>query len=213
MNRGEGMDERTRRAQRKWDKRAGAYDRGIAFFEKLLFSGGREWVCSRARGDVLEIAAGTGRNFPFYSSDVRLTALEFSPKMLDVAVRRARELGRDVDLRLGDAQALEFPDETFDTVVCTLSLCSIQDDRKAVAEATRVLRPGGRLLLLEHVRSPITLVRIVQRILEPLMRLQDDTLLREPLYHLSREGLEVQTVERSKWGIVERVAATKPVHD
>jgi len=207
------MDERTRRAQQKWDKRAGAYDRGIAFFEKVLFSGGREWVCSRARGDVLEIAAGTGRNFPFYSSDVRLTAVEFSPNMLDIAASRARELGLEVDLRLGDVQALEFPDETFDTVVCTLSLCSVQDDRRAVAEARRVLRPEGMLLLLEHVRSPVTPVRIVQRMLEPLMRLQDDTLLREPLDHLSREGLEVQTVERSKWGIVERVAATKPVHD
>ncbi len=207
------MDERTRRAQQKWDKRAGAYDRGIAFFEKVLFSGGREWVCSRARGDVLEIAAGTGRNFPFYSSDVRLTAVEVSPNMLDIAASRARELGLEVDLRLGDVQALEFPDETFDTVVCTLSLCSVQDDRRAVAEARRVLRPEGRLLLLEHVRSPVTPVRIVQRMLEPLMRLQDDTLLREPLDHLSREGLEVQTVERSKWGIVERVAATKPVHD
>src|SRR6266511_3578161 len=182
-----------------------------ALVETVLFGGGREWVCSQAQGDVLEIAAGTGRNFPFYPPNVRLSAVEFSPKMLDIAAGRARELGREVDLRLGDAQALDFPDETFDTVVCTLSLCSIQDDRKAVAEATRVLRPGGRLLLLEHVRSPITLVRIVQRILETLMRLQDDTLLREPLDHLSREGLEVQTVERSKWGIVERVAATKHI--
>jgi SAM-dependent methyltransferase len=118
-----------------------------------------------------------------------------------------------VDLRLGDAQALEFPDEQFDTVVCTLSLCSIPDDRTAVAEATRVLRPGGRLLLLEHVRSPVTPVRIVQRILEPLLRLQGDTLLREPLDHLSREGLNVESVERSKWGFVERVAARKPDHD
>src|SRR6266542_2142600 len=158
---------------------------GSPFFEKVLFSGGREWVCSRARGDVLEIAAGTGRNFPFYSSDVRLTAVEVSPNMLDIAASRARELGLEVDLRLGDVQALEFPDETFDTVVCTLSLCSVQDDRRAVAEARRVLRPEGRLLLLEHVRSPVTPVRIVQRMLEPLMRLQDDTLLREPLDHLS----------------------------
>lgn len=205
------MDERTKRAQQKWDKHAGAYDRQIAFFEKVLFAGGRHWVCSRAQGDVLEIAVGTGLNLPFYPPEVRLTAVEFSPKMLEVAARRARELGREVDLRLGDAQALEFPDETFDTVVCTLSLCSIPDDRKAAAEATRVLRPGGTLLLLEHVRSPVTPVRIVQRILEPLLRLQGDTLLREPLDHLGREGLEVQTVERSKWGIVERVAASKPV--
>lgn len=148
------MDERTRRAQEKWDKRAGAYDRGITFFEKVLFAGGREWVCSRAQGDVLEIAAGTGRNFPFYPPAVRLTAVEFSPKMLDIAIKRARDLGREVDCRLGDAQALEFHDATFDTVVCTLSLFSVRDEGKEVAEAERVLRPGGRLLLLEHVRSP-----------------------------------------------------------
>jgi ubiquinone/menaquinone biosynthesis C-methylase UbiE len=206
------MDKRTERAQQKWDKHADSYDRQIAFFEKVLFAGGREWVCSRAQGDVLEIAVGTGRNLPFYPSDVRMTGVEFSPKMLAIAIKRARELGREVDLRLGDAQALEFPDETFDTVVCTLSLCSIPDDRRAVAEATRVLRPGGRLLLLEHVRSHVTPVRIVQRILEPLLRSQGDTLLREPLDRLSREGLEVETVERSKWGFVERVAARKPDH-
>src|SRR6266536_1028488 len=207
----EGRERETERILALYEREAHKYDREMRVFEKVLFGGGREWVCSQAQGDVLEIAAGTGRNFPFYPPNVRLTAVEFSPKMLDIAAGRARELGREVDLRHGDAQALDFPDETFDTVVCTLSLCSIQDDRKAVAEATRVLRPGGRLLLLEHVRSPITLVRIVQRILEPLMRLQDDTLLREPLDHLSREGLEVQTVERSKWGIVERVAATKHI--
>ena len=73
--------------------------------------------------------------------------------MLDIARRRAGELGRPVELRLGDAQALEFEDATFDTVVCTLSLCTIPDDRAAVAEVRRVLRPGGRFVLLEHVRS------------------------------------------------------------
>lgn len=204
------MDERTERAQQKWDKYADSYDRQIAFAEKVLFVGGREWVCSRAEGDTLEIAVGTGRNLPFYPSEVRLTGVEFSPKMLGIAIRRARKLGRQADLRLGDAQALEFPDETFDSVVCTLSLCSIPDDRKALAEASRVLRPGGTLLLLEHVRSPVTLVRIAQWILEPLCRLAGDTLLREPLDHLRREGLAVQAIERLKWGIVERVVARKP---
>ncbi len=73
--------------------------------------------------------------------------------MLDVARRRAVELSRPVELRLGDAKALEFEDATFDTVVCTLSLCTIPDDRAAVAEVRRVLRRGGRFVLLEHVRS------------------------------------------------------------
>jgi ubiquinone/menaquinone biosynthesis C-methylase UbiE len=201
----------TERVRRLQDKEAPRYDRQISFFERILFGGGREWVCSRAEGEVLELAAGTARNLPHYPRQVRVTAVELSPEMLAIGRRRANELGRDVDLRLGDVQELEFPDASFDTVVCTLGLCTIPDDRKAVAEARRVLRPGGRLLLLEHVRSPSRPVRAVQRLLDPLMvRFEGDHLLRDPLDHLSAEGFEIEEVERSKWGIVERVAARRP---
>jgi ubiquinone/menaquinone biosynthesis C-methylase UbiE len=195
-----------------YDKTARKYNRQIGFFERVLFGGGREWVCSQAEGDVLEIAAGTGRNLRHYPADVRLTTTELSPEMLELARAEAVALGRDADLRIGDAQALEFPDDSFDTVVCTLGLCTIPDDRAAVREAKRVLRPGGRLILLEHVRSPVRAIRIGERVLEPLMlRLEHDHLLREPLDHLTREGFQIERVERSKLGIVERVAARKPV--
>jgi SAM-dependent methyltransferase len=96
-------------------------------------------------------------------------------------------------------------------VVCTLGLCTIPDDRAAVSEVRRVLRPGGRFVLLEHVRSPVVTVRWGERLLEPLMlRFEHDHLLREPLDHLMTEGFEIECVERSKLGIVERVAARKP---
>ena len=179
--------------------------------ERLLFAGGREWVCSQARGDVLEIAAGTGRNLRHYQPGIRLTATEFSPAMLDIARAEAAALGSDADLRLGDAQALDFPDESFDTVVCTLSLCTIPDDRAAVAEVKRVLRPGGLFVLLEHVRSPVRRVRIGERLLEPLaLRFGQDHLLREPLDRLTEMGFEIERLQRSKLGIVERLAARKP---
>jgi ubiquinone/menaquinone biosynthesis C-methylase UbiE len=132
----------TERVRRLWDKLAPKYDRVIRFPERMLFQGGREWVCSQARGDVLEIAVGTGLNLPHYPSDVRLIGIDLSPQMLEVARQRAGELNREVDLRVGDTKHLEFPDRSFDTVVCTLSLCSIPDDRIAVAEIQRVLRPG-----------------------------------------------------------------------
>lgn len=74
----------------------------MGFYERLLFRGGREWVCSQAAGEVLEIAVGTGRNLPHYSAGVRLTGIELSPAMLEIARARARELGRDADLRVGD---------------------------------------------------------------------------------------------------------------
>lgn len=205
------MSGETERVRRIYDESAGRYDRQIGFFEKLLFGGGREWVCSRARGEVLEVAVGTGRNLPFYPKEVRLTGVELSPAMLEVARARAQELGVEADLRVGDAQALPFPDEAFDTVVMTLSLCTIPDDRRAVAEASRVLKTDGHLLLLEHVRSPVLPVRAVQRVLDPLFaRFQADHLLREPLDHLQDASLEVERLERSKWGIVERVSARKP---
>ena len=204
-------DRKTERVRRLYDAAAGGYDRAIAPVERLLFGRGREWACSRARGDVLEVAVGTGRNLPFYPRGVRLTGIELSPKMLDGARRRAEELGVEADLRVADAQDLPFADASFDTVVATLALCTIPDDRRAVAEVARVLRPGGRLLLLEHVRSPHLPVRFAQAVLNPLfVILEGDHLLREPLRHVEAEGLMVEYLERSKLGIVERLAALKP---
>jgi ubiquinone/menaquinone biosynthesis C-methylase UbiE len=201
----------TERVREHYDAEAPRYDLTIAVFERLLFAGGRRWVCSRARGDTLELAVGTGRNFTEYPADVRVTGIELSPAMLNIARRRAQDLNRHVDLRLGDAQALEFPEESFDTVTCTLSLCTIPDDRAAVAEVRRVLRPGGRFLLLEHVRSTRPVIRAAERLLDPLaVRFAADHLAREPLAHLAAEGFTIDELERSKLGIVERVAAHKP---
>ena len=201
----------TERVRRVQDKHAGGYDRQISLFERILFGDGRAWVCSQAGGRVLELACGTARNLPFYPADVQLTGIELSPEMLAIGRKRAEELGHPADLRLGDAQALEFGDRTFDTVTCTLGFCTIPDTTGAAREAFRVLKPGGRLLMLEHVRSPARVVRGGQRLLEPLaVRFEADHLLREPLDYLPDVGFEIDEVKRSKWGIVERLRAHKP---
>lgn len=201
----------TARVNAIFDRVASVYDRRIGFFERRLFQGGREWVCSRARGATLEIAVGTGRNLGLYRDDVELTGVELSEAMLALARERAAGLGVRVDLRRGDAQSLDFPDESFDTVTCTISLCSIPDDAAALAEVRRVLRPGGRFVAMEHVRSPSLPVRAVQKAIDPLtVRFEGDHVARGPLEHLRREGFRIDELERLKWGIVERVAATKP---
>jgi len=208
------MAETSRQTQRVrvfYDKQASKYDQLVRLSEKLLLDDGRRWVCSQARGEVLEIAVGTGRNLPYYPDDVRLTGVDVSPAMPAIARARTRELAGRAHLLVADAQALPFPDARFDTVVCTLALCTIPNDRRAIAEAKRVLRPGGTMRLLEHVRSPIRLVRIGQRALAPLfLRLEADHLLREPLSLLRAEGFELLDLQRSKLGIVERLAARKP---
>lgn len=203
-------DSETDRVRGIQDNAAPHYDRQMAFFERVLFADGRQWATSHARGDVLEIAVGTGRNLAFYPQNVALTGIELSAEMLAIARQRATTLGRSADLRQGDAQHLEFDDESFDTVLVTLALCTIPDDRAAVREMRRVLRPDGRLVFFEHVRSPIRRVRAVQRLIEPLsLRFEADHLTRDPLDYLVEEGFEIDFKERLKLGIVERVIARK----
>lgn len=204
-------DNETARVRRLWDKMAPRFDKRVSFWERNLFKDGREWVCSQATGDVLEIAIGTGRNLRYYPPGARVTGIELSPRMVEIAQQRARALGVEVDLRIGDAQQLDLDDDTFDTVVCTLSLCSIPNDVRAVAEMWRVLRPGGRVLLLEHVRSRSPVVRAIQWVLERVtLPLEGDHQLRKPLKHLRAQGFEIEKVERYGWGIVERTVARKP---
>src|SRR6266542_1346341 len=124
---------------------------------------------------------------------------------------RWQKLRLAADLRIGDVQALEFPDARFDTVVCTLSLCTISDGRQAMAEVCPVLRPGGQLLLLEHVRSPRPIVRFIERLVEPVtMRIDCDHLLSDGSTIFAELGFTVRRVERAKQGILEWVVARKP---
>ncbi len=203
-------DRETTRVRRVYERDAAGYDREVGHFERAMLEDGRQWACGQARGDVLEIAIGTGRNLPFYPEAVRLTGIDLSPAMLAQAGERARVLGRAVMLHVGDAHALDFPDETFDRVVMTLALCTIPDAHRAIREAKRVLRPDGTLILLEHVRSPLLPVRLVQRLLDPLLvRWKADHLLREPLELVQQEGFAIHQCERRKWGLIERVVAVK----
>ena len=119
------------RQKQVWDEAARSYDKQIAFFEKTWFSGGRQWLGERARGRVLEVAIGTGRNLPHYPTSATVTGIELSPAMLAIARQRAVDLGREVDLHEGDAEHLPCGDASFDTVVCALSLCTIPDPATA----------------------------------------------------------------------------------
>ena len=208
---GQVSDRRVERLRRYWDKHAGTYDEQIAVWERRLFPEGRRWVCGQATSDVLEVAIGSGRNLPHYPGDIRLTGIDLSPEMLKLARDRADRLGRQVDLRLGNAQDLDLPDVSFDTVVCTLVLCGVPDDGRAIAEMRRVLRPGGRLLLLDHVAGEPWWVRALQWLLELGTRpMQGEHMRRRPLLHVRAQGFEIERHERTKLGVIEQLRARKP---
>ena len=201
----------TDKQRRAWDRWAPGYDRQIAFFERMQFAGGREWLGSRVRGRVLEIAIGTGRSLPFYPADTPVTGVDLSPEMLAIARKRAAEEGRAVELIEGDAERLPVADASFDTVLCALSLCSIPDPAAAIAEMRRALVPGGRLLLLDHVASTWPPIRAAQWLLERVtIRTAGEHFTRRQLPLVEAAGFEVVETERLKAGTVERIHAAAP---
>jgi len=207
--------DQTAKVLRAWEKTAASYDKQIAFFEKIQFGGGREWLGARAQGRVLEVAIGTGLNLPYYPADAVITGIELSPAMLAIAKQRAANLGRDVDLHTGDAEHLPFDGAAFDTVVCALSLCTIPGTAAAIGEMARVLVPGGLLLLLlDHIGSTWPPIYAAQWLLERLtIRAAGEHFTRQQLPLVRAAGFEIVEVERLKAGTVERVLARKPVTD
>ncbi|MFC4565544.1 class I SAM-dependent methyltransferase [Nocardiopsis mangrovi] len=207
-------DEVTDRIRRHWDRQAGGYDAAMTRVERLLFGDGRAWACSRATGRTLDVGAGTGLNLPLYPAGVRLTAIDLSPAMLAVARARSAELGIDADLRVADAERLPFDDAAFDTVVCTLALCSVPDVDLALAEMRRVLRAGGRLVLLDHVRPTLAPLRwLLLAIQWSMNRIEPgngEQMMRRPLVNARELGFEIEERHRAKGGAVERVSARKP---
>ncbi|GAA0732872.1 class I SAM-dependent methyltransferase [Dactylosporangium roseum] len=202
---------RQRRLLRLWDRHADTYDRQMSGIERRFFRDTRAWIAGQATGDTLEVAIGTGLNLPYYPAGVRLTGIEWSPAMLRIARRRAADLGREVELHTGDAQALDFPDARFDTVACTFALCAIPDARAALAEMARVLRPGGLLLLADHVASPVWPVRALQAVVDAVtVPLQGEHFGRRPLPWAVELGFTVERRDRFNLGIIERFAARAP---
>ena len=200
--------ERVRAFYRRYALR---YDQQVAYYDRVLLGGGRAWAGAQSRGAVLEVAIGTGRNLPYYPRDRRLTGIDLTPAMLTLARDRARELGRATALLVADAQAMPFGAASFDCVVCTLGLNAVPDDRAAVAEMDRVLRPGGRAVLVGHVASPYRPVRAVQRVIKRwLLPVAGDHQTRRPLPLLRAAGFVLDREERSRMGVMQRLVATKP---
>lgn len=159
----------------------------------------RRTVVGGAVGRVLEVGAGTGASFPFYRRTADVTAIEPDPFMLSRAQARATELGRAIPLHAAPIERLPFADESFDVVVCVLVLCTAADPERGLREVRRVLRPGGTLRFLEHVRGDGWVAR-VQRILAPAWRLFAGgcNLDRDTESTLRRAGFEIEELSHAR---------------
>lgn len=201
-----------RRLQDVYDLRAATYDRTIGRGERIALGGLRRAFGAELRGDVLEVAVGSGLNLPYYTAAVRrAVGVDLSGGMLRHARARAAELGRPVALAQMDAQRLAFRDDRFDTVAVSLALCTIPDPEAALRELARVCRPEGRVVLLEHVRSPVWPVSVAQRLLTPLQeRFIGCHLTRRTVDVARALGFGIESERTRLFGVFRLVVARPP---
>ena len=203
------LDSATATTRARYDRLARRYDAMQSFTERRAFERWRRELWARIEpGRILEIGIGTGKNVPFYPANVVVTGIDISPQMLLRARRVALDLGREVDLRVGDAQALDFPDAAFDTAVGTFVFCSVPDAVKGLAELGRVVKPDGNIWLLEHVRVDKPVIGTLMDILNPLVvPLMGANINRRTVENVRMAGLEIVSVEHPGGALVKMIHA------
>ncbi|MEB3100050.1 class I SAM-dependent methyltransferase [Ferviditalea candida] len=173
------------------------YDQLMKPLEKRMFSRIRSKLLAKAQGHVLEVGSGTGINFPLYTN-VEVTAIEPDQTMRDQSMKRVKEASVPIQVEDGDAQRLKFADDTFDTVVGTLVLCSIPDPLQALQEMRRVLKSQGKFLLFEHIRSDNPVLGKTMDILTPAWKRMFDGchLNRNTVEIIRNAGIEIESIHR-----------------
>lgn len=198
-------------AQGRYDRQARFYDLTEALMERLLMRRWRRRQWSMVSGPrVLEVGVGTGKNFPHYPPDVRVAAVDFSPRMLARAAGKAREKSVPVSLGLMDAQSLAAPDAAFDRVMSSFVFCSVPDPVLGLREVRRVLRPGGRVILLEHVRSRNRVLGwLMDRLNGLFVRMTGANISRDTVANVERAGLRVVSVQHLLGDVVKLIEAER----
>lgn len=188
--------------QKRYDASAPRYDFEIFVYELLAVRKLRREIISRASGNVLEIAAGTGKNFPHYEKGIHLTATDMSAGMLALAAMRAEKLGLNAAYAVMDGEALSFADNTFDTVVSSLTLCTFYEPVSALREMARVCKTGGRILLIEHGKSSNGwLARLQDKLADRHAARLGCWWNREPQEFVKQAGLSLQMTKRVMFGV------------
>ena len=180
----------------RYQRLSAIYDRMEKMSERQ-FSPWRSRLWSQVQGlNILEVGVGTGKNMPFYPSGMHITGIDLTPGMLNRARIRAAKLNQNVDLSLGDVQRLKFYDDGFDSAVATFVFCSVPDPILGLHEMNRVVKPGGRILLLDHVRIDHPIIGRMMDLLNPfIVRMYGANINRNTVKTVKNAGLIIESIE------------------
>jgi len=201
-------DAETTRA--KWDRAAPTFD--------LMASKGPEWrwapakreLFSAMQGRVLFVAAGTGLDFPFFPPGREITAIDISPKMLEIARTRADAYSGEIELAAMDVRDLDFPDASFDQVYTSCTFCSVPDPVRGLQSLRRVLAPEGELRMFEHTGSRWFPFNLMLNLMTPLTSRFGPAMNRSTVENVRRAGFRIREVRHLYLDVVKTITAVAP---
>ena len=201
----------TQNLSQKWDRASRTYD-WVTWADERRFGPAKARLFARMKGVCLMVAAGTGRDFRFLAPGLNVTAIDISPQMIARAQKRVELYAGILKLQVMDVQALKFPDAYFDTVVTSCTFCSVPDPLRGLREIYRCLKPGGGLLMFEHVRSRLGPIAILQDLMTPLTRRFGPDMNRDTLRNVLTAGFELWREDNVYLDIIKAIEARRPGH-
>jgi len=190
------------------------YSRIAKFYDKMeemmMFNNYRKEVVERAQGKILEVGIGTGENLKYYKAPQKVTGIDFSPGMLRVAKEKAEGVSIDVDLLEMDIQEMSFPRNSFDTIVSACVFCTVPDPIAGLKETFRVLKPGGKAIFLEHMKSRNIALNILLYTMNIFSRLILGTsMVRSTQENIEKAGFKVVERRDILFDVVRIIVAKK----
>lgn len=196
--------------RRRYNRIASVYDQMEWFVEKNIFRKWRKLLMDQVRGEkVLEIGVGTGKNIPYYPPKTNISAIDLSENMLAKAVRQADNISRSVDFQVMDVESLTFPDNSFDAALATFVFCSVPNPVNGLRELGRVVKPGGDIWLLEHMRVNRPIIGTLMDLFNPLIvRMMGANINRHTVENVEIAGLKIISVTDLQGKLVRLIQAT-----
>ena len=194
--------------QRKWDAASRSFD-FITFGDDHRLGPHKRRLFAKMHGAILMVAAGTGNDFRFFPTGQSILAIDISPKMLERAEKKAAQYQGKIELRQMDVCQLPLPDSSFDSVVTVCTFCSVPEPVIGLRELYRVLKPGGQILMFEHVRSRIGPLGIFLDLMTPLSRRVGPDLNRDTVGNVQKAGFRIRREENVYLDIVKSIEGVK----